>query len=117
MSNIKQVKLIDGTDLLGDVTEHGDASISVRNPMYLCPESGGVILIDYLPLSEDSECTFKPAHVLTVSRVQKDMISYYNNSVMLAFEGTKQVIDSVREANETIRQRMIVDEMESTEVH
>lgn len=117
MRQVKQLKLVDGTDILGEITEEDDSTVTVKNPMYLSPEQGGLALIGYIPLAKQDSCKISLNHVMTMTDLVDEMVAYYDNSVILSFSNKKSILDAVREANKNIRDSLVAEQMSTHSVH
>jgi len=80
---ISLIKLIDGTEIIGNVGDAED-TVSVSNPLQVNyymrnPANPPVIsLFRYMPLSSTVDFNFSRSHIIAITEPMPGMVGYYN---------------------------------------
>ena len=99
MSNIKVVRLLDGTDIISVIEELREGEFLFVNPMEFQIQNRGLIshitIAPYLPIQfvEHNEVVIYKKDVVFMTTPKEDFIDYYENSV-------DQLMNNVEESNE-----------------
>lgn len=83
--NIKCIKTIVGEDLIGDITENLDGSITIKKPCLVMINGNGqggfsIGLFPYLPFAEHKEFTYTRNQYLYQFNAVKDLVNEYIRS-------------------------------------
>jgi hypothetical protein len=83
--NIKIIKLLNGQDLLGEITGQTETTIKIKNPVAIVvvpsrtdPKTPSVGFAPWAEFSDDKEIALASQHVLAIMTPIKEFISQYN---------------------------------------
>ena len=85
-NNVKLLKMISGEELLGEITEEGQNSITIKNavrvvvvPTKTDPRTPTVGFAPWAEWSEEKEFTIHKAHVIVMMKPVQEFINQYNS--------------------------------------
>lgn len=84
-TNIKLIKLLNGVDLMAEVTSQTDSIVRIKNPLRIvviptkAPNANPTVgLAEWAEFSTDKEFTLDKAHVLVIMNPVKEFENQYN---------------------------------------
>jgi hypothetical protein len=95
MNDVKIVRLKNGNDVIGFVTEKLDGSLFIMEPMEITIHTegkySGLILKNWLPASliKLNEATIKTENIICIMEANEEFSKYYSNSVSVFNERMK----------------------------
>lgn len=85
MANIRVIRLLNGEELMGDLTKIEDQSITMENvailqvsPSPTNPNSMTIGLIPFAPYAEEKSFDFGATHITTFFTPNEDLVANYN---------------------------------------
>lgn len=85
-ANLKLIRLISGEELMSEVLNETDTTISIKNPVRVMimpskadPKTPTVGFAPWMDFSEEKEFTIHKAHVIVTSKPVQDFINNYNS--------------------------------------
>jgi hypothetical protein len=82
MYDIYVVKLINGTDVITQVPDMTDKSITLEQPMVPIPVQGGMVLSKWSPFSEDTYFAIDMDRVMSVTKCESSTAAHYTKVVL-----------------------------------
>ena len=80
--NLMHIKLKNGTDLIGYVTEENKASVTIKDPVQFGFDvDNGIYGIDWMLLTDDSDVTVTMSDVFFVKKGSTKAIEFYNQFI------------------------------------
>lgn len=84
--NVKMIKLINGEDLIADVTNDGGNFVKFKNPMRVIvmptktdPKTPTVGFAPWAEFYDEKEFTLDKSHVLVIASPVKEFVNQYNS--------------------------------------
>jgi hypothetical protein len=97
--NILVLKLIDGTEIIGEVFVNSEV-LTVNNPLQVNyfirnPALAPVLTLHrYMPMASQKEFQFMPMHVLSTAIPKRGMVEYYHSMLKDITENFDEFIDN-----------------------
>lgn len=102
---IKIIRLINGEDIIGDITENKKETI-INNPLFLYyeREEESLYMTPWLPLElvEENVATIPNEHIMTTVKPKQNVIDYYDEILKRYDEGIETILtgDSIDDEND-----------------
>ena len=106
---IKHLRLINGDELVAEVTDEDDNKITTRNPMIvdvITDEHGSTntVLQTYLKFQESGICVIDKRHVIVAVPVPDEVCTYYEYSKKLATNYDERFREKIVYANKQMKE-------------
>ena len=97
MNNIKFIKLLSGEELISEIINEDEDIVELKNPVALMvhPQEGGLMMIPWIPYSDDKEYIIKRTCIILMSSVRDYFLNPYKekfNGIVTATSQQTQIL-------------------------
>lgn len=108
--NIVLVRLVGNEEIMGELIEENEETITVKNPMLVDEAEGHgqgyIVLINYVPFVENPLVKLKQQHIVNYHHVHPYVRDFYDISMLYSDRIERLKLEDLRKTNELMMERL-----------